>query len=576
MLGNALLVAAVEDSNAQNKGNMPMLEDIYALIESEEIKEPDLSIDAIYLPYLDYDEYNGLQLLLRQTMKHPILSKEQEKELFFIIKNGVSKASRIEARNQIILHNQKLVLSIAKLYRGRGLELEDLIQEGNLGLIVAIDKFDPERNFKFSTYAIWWIRQVIIRAIRDKGKIVRIPSSNYDLYKRLQKTREQLIKFTGTEPTFSELAEASGMSRRRVKEIIISMQVEEYLGDYVFSEDDSVTFLDQLPDEQRTSPAEIVHREIFSEQFSKLISKSFSEREAFIINRRYGLFLDDEQTLAEIGKELGISRERVRQIQQGVLSRIKARTTSSVRCVDTVEGVVEETHRTQPSTDSLIEAIEKLSKITTPTHCLVCGRKLISKEHKYCSDQCRRKVMYEHGGVNPKEIRTKRLALMLTQRQLAAKIGVTKEAIGTWERGINKPNFYHYDKLYSFFDKHKTEIEKAPSRLGSSLRNLREELGLSQTKLADFLCVSKVTIGNWERNRNEPDFFYQRKLSEIFKNPQILANGKAPQLMLFDVSLYIKSKARRRIVKKRKLQPALNRSEGSAKPEAESLQIQLW
>jgi len=470
---------------------MPMLEDIYAIIESEEIKEPDLSIDAIYLPYLDYDEYNGLQLLLRQTMKHPILSKEQEKELFFIIKNGVSKASRIEARNQIILHNQKLVLSIAKLYRGRGLELEDLIQEGNLGLIVAIDKFDPERNFKFSTYAIWWIRQVIIRAIRDKGKIVRIPSSNYDLYKRLQKTREQLIKFTGTEPTFSELAEASGMSRRRVKEIIISMQVEEYLGDYVFSEDDSVTFLDQLPDEQRTSPAEIVHREIFSEQFSKLISNSFSEREAFIINRRYGLFDDDEQTLAEIGKELGISRERVRQIQQGVLSRIKARTTSE---------------------ESLIEAIEKLSKITPSSHCLVCGRKLLSKEHKYCSDQCRRKVMYEHGGVNPKEIRAKRLSLWLTQRQLAEKIGVTKETIGTWERGINKPNFYHYDKLYSFFDEHKTEIEKE----------------------------------------------------------------KAPQLMLFNVSLYAKSKAKHRIVKKRTQKPALERSEGSVKTEAESLQFQLW
>lgn len=504
-----------------------MLEDIYALIESEDRKEPDLSIDAIYWPHLNYDEYNGFQLLLRQTMKHPILSKEQEKELFKLIKNGVSKETRIEARNQLILHNQKLVLSIARLYRGRGLELEDLIQEGNIGLIVAIDKFDPKRNLRFSTYAVWWIRQVIIRAIRDKGKIVRIPSSNYDLYKRLQKTREQLIRFTGEEPTFSELAEASGMSRRRVKEIIISMQVEEYLDEYVFGEGDEVTRLDLIADERRASPSEIVHKEIFSEQFSDLISKSFSEREAFIIKRRYGLFDDEMHTLSEIGKELSISRERVRQIQQGVLDRIKKRTTSE---------------------ESLIEAIEKLSKITPSKNCLVCGRKLRGKEHKYCSDRCRRKVMYEHGGVNPKEIRAKRLALMLTQGQLAEKIGVAKATIGAWERGFNKPNFDYYEKLFSFFDKRNKEIDQA-LRIGVTgklLRELREELGFSQKQLSEYLGVSKVTIGNWERNKNEPSFLYQRKFFEIFKSPYKLQRMKkvqAKQLPLFDVSLYTKSSA---------------------------------
>jgi DNA-binding transcriptional regulator YiaG len=364
-----------------------------------------------------------------------------------------------------------------------------------------------------------------------------------------------MIKFTGTEPTLSELAEASGLSRRRVKEIIVSMQVEGYLDEAVFDASDSATRLGQLPDEKRASPAEIVHREIFSEQFSSLLSSALDEREAFILKRRLGLFDDSTHTLAEIGKELGISRERVRQIEQEVLDRIKARSTSE---------------------DSLIEAIQKLSTIhDAQKNCLVCGRKLISNEHKYCSDQCRRKVIYEQGGISPKEIRAKRKALMLTQAQLAEKIGVTKETIRTWEHGINKPNFEHYDKLYSFFDKHNKEIEEVRKVKGSSLRNLREELGLSQNRLADFLGVSKVTVGNWERNRHEPDFVYQKKLMEIFQNPQIVAKAclpphrqeKAPQLMLFDVSLYAKSKAKQRKAKRIRRR--------SATKEVES-QFALW
>ena len=553
-----------------------MLNEINDFIETEIINEPDLSIDpdSESLPIYEND-YRGLQILMRQTMRHPILTKEQEQELFFTIKNSAEDDAKIEGRNQLILHNQRLVLSIARLYRGRGLELEDLIQEGNLGLIIAIDKFEPERNLRFSTYAVWWIRQVIVRATRNKGTTVRIPSSNYDLYKRLQRTREQLIKFTGKEPTFSELAEASSMSRRRLKEIIVSMQVEEYLDEYVFDEEDGVTRLDLIAADKRANPAEIVSKKVFSEQFESLISSSLDEREAFIIKRHYGLFDDETHTLREIGKELGISRERVRQIEQNVLDRIKAKTTSS---------------------GSFQEAMQKLSQIppTKPTHCLVCGKKLRGNEYKYCSDRCRRKVMYEQGKIDPKEIRTLRLALMLSQRQLAAKIGVTKEAIGTWERGINKPNFEHYDKLFSFFDKHREEIDKAFKVTGNSLREFKESLGISQKQLAEFLGVSAVTIRNWERNRNEPDFFYQQKLREIFKNPQKLKEevpqrkcvicgsalpskakkycsdfcrkqgfrewkekykeklnkAQAQQLMLFDVSLFAKEKTKRKIAQR--------------------------
>jgi DNA-binding transcriptional regulator YiaG len=250
----------------------------------------------------------------------------------------------------------------------------------------------------------------------------------------------------------------------------------------------------------------------------------------------------------------------VRQIQQGVLSRIKARMTSE---------------------ESLIEAIEKFKKITPQKNCLVCGRKLISQEHKYCSDQCRRKVMYEHGGVNKEEIRAKRLALMLTQAQLAAYIGVTKETIRSWENGITKPNFYNFLKLCSFFDKNKTEIAKVYKITGGSLREFRESFGLSQRQLAEFLGVSNVTISSWERKKNKPDFFYQRKLREIFKNPQKLKSAISPkeqsknfQLMLFDVSLYTKSKANSPIPRGNQAKQRRKRRR-SEKKEA-FLQFALW
>lgn len=137
------------------------------------------------------EEYHGFQILLRQTMRHPLLTRHQEQEYFDIIQNGASDESKLEARNQIIIHNQKLVLSIAKRYRGRSLPLEDLIQEGNLGLIVAIDKFDPTKGFKLSTYATWWIRQAIVRAIEDKADIVRKPSYLSWHKSRILKAREE-------------------------------------------------------------------------------------------------------------------------------------------------------------------------------------------------------------------------------------------------------------------------------------------------------------------------------------------------------------------------------------------------
>lgn len=342
----------------------------------DKLKEADFS-DGLYR---NGENYHGFQLLLRQTMQHPILSKKQEQEYFAVIQNGADNASKLEARNQIIIHNQKLVLSIAMRYRGRGMELEDLIQEGNLGLIVAIQRFDPAKGFKFSTYAIWWVRQAIIRAIEEKANVVRKPSYLYYQKSRISKAREELFRFLGREPDFSELAEACGMSRSKLEKILLSLQAETYLDADLETDDDGVdTISSFIADERIATPAEIVSDRVFEEQLEELLSAHFNKKKFNIIKRRLGFDGGEPETLEKIGKRFKLSRERVRQIEKELKD---------------IAG-------NNPQGDSISTIIEKLSKSKKALQrkkgrCQVCGKRLSRDKWQYCSDQCREKIIAKH------------------------------------------------------------------------------------------------------------------------------------------------------------------------------------
>jgi len=222
----------------------------------------------------------------------------------------------------------------------------------------------------------------------------------------------------------SNFEQASGLKISFVKDVLNGMQVATSLDKPLFDDDDVQTVLNSIPDDGVT-PADIVSERVFDEQLEALISSTLDEKEAQIIKRGFGLFGQEEETLTEIGKDLGISRERVRQIKEEILFRIKEKTGSD-------------------SEADLAEAFTKMGKRRKDAdlkreRCDVCGKKLPDSDWKYCGDRCRRRVIYEKKGINGKDIRDKRKALMFSQRQLAAKIGVTKQTICAWERGVTKP-----------------------------------------------------------------------------------------------------------------------------------------
>jgi len=339
----------------------------------DKLKKADFS-DGLYR---NGEEYHGFQLLLRQTMQHPILSKKQEQEYFAVIQNGADDASKLEARNQIIIHNQKLVLSIAMRYRGRGLELEDLIQEGNLGLIAASQRFDPAKGFKFSTYAIWWIRQAILRAIEEKADIVRKPSYLFYQKSRILRAREELFRFLGREPDMDELTQACGISRSKLENIFLSLQAETYLDADLETDYDGVDTVGSfIPDERISTPAEIVSDRVFEEQLEELLSAHFSKKKFNIIKRRLGFDGGEPETLEKIGKRFHLSRERVRQIEKELKD---------------IAG-------TNPQGDSIIEKLSKSKKALQRKkgRCQVCGKRLSRDKWQYCSDQCREKIIAKH------------------------------------------------------------------------------------------------------------------------------------------------------------------------------------
>ncbi len=257
-----------------------------------------------------------VRMYLREIGKVPLLDASQEVTLAQEIEKGSEKA-----RAKLIESNLRLVVSIAKKYIGRGLSFLDLIQEGNQGLMRAVEKFDWQRGFKFSTYATWWIRQAITRAIADQARTIRIPVHMVETMNRVFKVSRQLSQKLGHEPTVTELAKATDLPEEKINEIFRISQNTTSLAAPVGEEQDS--FLgDFIEDVTSPSPYEETSRELLKESIGDVL-KTLDEREAKVLELRFGLAGEPPKTLEEVGKIFNVTRERIRQIEAKALRKLR-------------------------------------------------------------------------------------------------------------------------------------------------------------------------------------------------------------------------------------------------------------
>jgi RNA polymerase primary sigma factor len=242
--------------------------------------------------------------------KGQLLSHEEEIEL-----SRRAKAGDEKARQRLIEKNLRLVVSVAKKYRGMGLPFEDLIQEGNLGLMRAIDKYDPERGYRFSTYATWWIRQAVQRAVADKGRTIRVPVHMGDKIRKMARAYNGLLTELEREPTDEEVAKSLGWTAEEVRDVKGAMPDATSLNQPLSSDADSSELGELVEDQQAYDTVEGLLRGMETDWLREAI-KHLPERHGHVLVRRYGLDDREPSTLAELGDELQISRERVRQLQR--------------------------------------------------------------------------------------------------------------------------------------------------------------------------------------------------------------------------------------------------------------------
>jgi RNA polymerase primary sigma factor len=226
-----------------------------------------------------------------------------------------------QARQQLIVANTRLVVSVAKNYQGRGLSLADLIQEGNLGLMKAVDRFDPERGVRLSTYATWWIRQTITRATGDTGRTIRLPINQGQRWGRLRRAREELAQRLGREPDLDEIASAAGLTAEQVLTTLAAVRVPVQI-DEISQNEEERPREDLLADTESELPEQATARQLLVEAINTLLDV-LPQREADILRLRYGLADGQIRSMAEIGAIMGYSRERIRQLQHDALDRLR-------------------------------------------------------------------------------------------------------------------------------------------------------------------------------------------------------------------------------------------------------------
>ena len=257
-----------------------------------------------------------VRLYLKEIGKVPLLTTEREKALAERMMAGDETA-----KTELVEANLRLVVSIAKRYVGRGMFFLDLIQEGNLGLMKAVDKFDYTKGYKFSTYATWWIRQAITRAIADQARTIRIPVHMVETIHKVSRYSRQLLQEYGREATAEEIGEKMGMSAEKVREIMKIAQDPVSLETPIGEEEDS-HLGDFIPDDDTPSPAEATSTNILREELEKQLH-TLTPREEHVIKLRFGLYDGRTRTLEEVGKEFDITRERIRQIEAKALRKLR-------------------------------------------------------------------------------------------------------------------------------------------------------------------------------------------------------------------------------------------------------------
>lgn len=349
--GIDVLPAAPGDGQVNEPVEAPEIEEIEAAEEVEDERETtldpsalyeDLVSDAGYQQAIDTDDVVGLYL--REAGRVPLLTAEEEVALAKRMEAGRLAEEQIEdygdslspediaelreivedgeaAQEYLVRANSRLVISVAKKYIGRGVPFLDLIQEGNIGLIRAARKFEWQRGHKFSTYATWWIRQAVSRAVADQGRTIRVPVHMGDQINRMRRVASQMAQQLGREPTMEEIAEELETTPDKVADLVeisrrpISLETP-------IEEDADSEYGDFIEDETSPQPAEVVTRNLLREHLAQVLER-LPEREAHILELRYGLLDGETHTLEEVGHEIGVTRERVRQLEAQALNRLR-------------------------------------------------------------------------------------------------------------------------------------------------------------------------------------------------------------------------------------------------------------
>lgn len=308
------------------------IEKFYDTLESQgvEIIEDfaNLPLEGLEVPAHDNEEVDvslategiaiddPVKVYLKEIGRVPLLSPEEEIDLAIRISNGDESAKK-----RLSEANLRLVVSIAKRYLGRGMQFLDLIQEGNLGLIKAVEKFDYTKGFKFSTYATWWIRQAITRAIADQARTIRIPVHMVETINKVKKVSSQLLHSNGHEPTADEVSAELDMPVDKVREIMRVAQEPVSLETPIGEEEDS-HLGDFIPDDEAPAPADAASHTLLREQLGEVLD-TLTPREEKVLRLRFGLEDGRSRTLEEVGKEFNVTRERIRQIEAKALRKLR-------------------------------------------------------------------------------------------------------------------------------------------------------------------------------------------------------------------------------------------------------------